>query len=82
MLSVRCKSCNKELVSTPKLQCCGCPNMTTVIGEKITAVDMSKVLLLNSEKKIKNNGILTNDDLQYQEDRRKRKVRKLNFEER
>ena len=56
--------------------------MTTVIGEKITAVDMSKVLLINSEKKIKNNAILTNDDLQYQEDRRRRKVRKLHFEER
>ena len=56
--------------------------MTTVVGEKITAVDLSKVLLLNSEKNIKNNAILTNDDLKYQEDRRKRKVRKLNFEER
>jgi predicted homoserine dehydrogenase-like protein len=56
--------------------------MTTVVGEKITAIDMGKVLLINSEKNIKNNGILTNDDLQYQEDRRKRKVRKLNFEER
>ena len=82
MLSVRCKSCNQELISSPKLQCCGCPNMTTVVGEKITAVDLSKVLLLNSEKKIKNNAILTNEDLKYQEDRRKRKVRKLHFEER
>ena len=70
------------MISSPKLQCCGCPNMTTVVGEKITAVDLSKVLLLNSEKKIKNNAILTNDDLKYQEDRRKRKVRKLHFEER
>ena len=82
MLSVRCKVCNKELISSPKLQCCGCPNMTTVVGEKITAVDLSKVLLLNSEKKIKNNAILTSDDIKYQEDRRKRKVRKLHFEER
>jgi hypothetical protein len=82
MLSVRCKVCNKELISSPKLQCCGCPNMTTVVGEKITAVDLSKVLLLNSERKIKNNAILTSDDLKYQEDRRKRKVRKLHFEER
>ena len=70
------------MISSPKLQCCGCPNMTTVVGEKITAVDLSKVLLLNSEKKIKNNAILTSDDLKYQEDRRKRKVRKLHFEER
>ena len=82
MLSVRCKVCNKELISSSKLQCCGCSNMTTVVGEKITAVDLSKVLLLNSEKKIKNNAILTSDDLKYQEDRRKRKVRKLHFEER
>ena len=82
MLSVRCKVCNKELISSPKLQCCGCPNMTTVVGEKITAVDLSKVSLLNSEKNIKNNAILTSDDLKYQEDRRKRKVRKLHFEER
>ena len=70
------------MISSPKLQCCGCPNMTTVVGEKITAVDLSKVLLLNSEKNIKNNAILTSDDLKYQEDRRKRKVRKLHFEER
>ena len=70
------------MISSPKLQCCGCSNMTTVVGEKITAVDLSKVLLLNSEKKIKNNAILTSDDLKYQEDRRKRKVRKLHFEER
>ena len=82
MLSVRCKVCNKELISSSKLQSCGCSNMTTVVGEKITAVDLSKVLLLNSEKKIKNNAILTSDDLKYQEDRRKRKVRKLYFEER
>ena len=82
MLSVRCKVCNKELISSPKLQCCGCPNLPTVVGEKITAVDLSKVLLLNSEKKIKNNAILTSDDLKYQEDRRKRKVRKLHFEAR
>jgi len=82
MLSVRCKSCNKELISSPKLQCCGCPNMTTVVGEKITAVDLSKVLLINSEQRIKNNAILTKDDLEYQENRRKRKVRKLHFEER
>ena len=70
------------MISSSKLQCCGCSNMTTVVGEKITAVDLSKVLLLNSEKKIKNNAILTSDDLKYQEDRRKRKVRKLHFEER
>ena len=82
MLSVRCKECNRELVASNKTQACGCPNMTTVSEEKITAVDLSKVVLLNSVDNIKNSSILTSADLKYQEDRRKRKVRKLNFEER
>ncbi len=54
--------------------------MTTVRGDKVSAVDLSKVVLINSEKSVNNHDILTNQDLQYQEDRRKRKIRKLNFE--
>ena len=80
MLSVRCKECNRELFASNKTQSCGCPNMTTITGEKITAVDLSKVVLLNSVDNIKNSAILSNADLKYQEERRKRKVRKLNFE--
>jgi hypothetical protein len=80
MLSVRCKECNTELVANNKTQSCGCPNMTTITGDKITATDLSKVVLLNSVDNIKNSTILSNADLKYQEDRRKRKVRKLNFE--
>ena len=80
MLSVRCKVCNKELQSSTKTKCCGCSNMTTVTGDKITAVDLSKVVLLNSEKNVNSQGILTQQDLEYQENRRKRKVRKLDFE--
>ena len=30
---VRCKVCNKELRSTSKVQCCGCPNMMKVVDE-------------------------------------------------
>ena len=83
MLSVRCKVCNRELVAHPtKTRCCGCPNMTTVVGDKITAVDLSLVLLLKSEKSIKKHSVLSNADLKYQEARRKRRVRKLDFEER
>jgi len=80
MLSVRCKMCNLELISSNKTQCCGCENMTTVIGDKVSALDLSKVVLINSENNLKNTGILTKGDLEYQENRRKRKVRKLNFE--
>lgn len=82
MLSVRCKSCNKELISSSKTQCCGCPNMTTVVDDKVTAVDLSKVVLIDSENNIKNTSVLSKGDLEYQENRRKRKVRKLDFEER
>ena len=74
--------CKKELTSTTKTQCCGCPNQMTVCENKITAVDLSQVLLLNSVDGLKNTGVLSKTDLQYQESRRQRRVRKLNFEER
>ena len=80
MLSARCKVCNKELTSTSKVQCCGCPNMMKVIDDTVGAIDLSEVILLNHEKKIKYQGILTQADLKYQEERRQRKVRKLDFE--
>ena len=82
MLVVRCKNCNRELSSNTKTQVCGCPNMMKVTSDSISAVDLSKVLLLNHKKNIKYQGILTKSDLEYQENRRKRKVRKLDFEER
>jgi hypothetical protein len=82
MLSVRCKICNRELTSSSKTQCCGCPNMMTVRDDQVSANDLSKVVWLNYKDNLKNNNILTKNDLEYQENRRKRKVRKLNFEER
>lgn len=82
MLSVRCKMCNLELTSSSKVQCCGCPNMMRVVDDKVGAMDLSEVVLLETEKNIKYDGILTKEDLEYQENRRKRKVRKLNFETR
>lgn len=56
--------------------------MTSIVEGNISAVDLSKVVLTNTENKLNNRGALTNQDLQYQEERRKRKVRKLYFEER
>jgi len=56
--------------------------MLVVEDGRISAKDLSKVLLLNSEKKVNNSRLLSNADLEYQENRRKRKVRKLDFEER
>ena len=56
--------------------------MTTVVDDKITAVDLSLVVLLNSNNILKKGPILTDADLKYQEERRKRKVRRITFEER
>ena len=80
MIRIRCKNCNKELESHPtQTRCCGCSNMTTITGDNISARDMSKVIMLNSNiTKEKNN--LTSQDLQWQEERRKRKVRRLDYE--
>jgi len=53
-----------------------------VVDDTVGAIDLDQVVLVNHEKNIKYNGILTDDDLKYQEDRRKRKVRRITFEER
>ena len=83
MLSIRCKSCGRELEAHPvKTRSCGCPNMATIRGEQITAVDLSQVVLLNSNNIIKKGPILSDADLKYQEERRILRVRKVEFEER
>jgi hypothetical protein len=54
--------------------------MMTVRGDTVSAVDMSQVIMSNSNTpKAKKDG-LTQQDLDWQEQRRKRKVRKLDFE--
>ncbi len=81
MLVVRCRDCQKEISSqSGRSQSCGCPNMMTVKGDSVTAVDLSRVVMISSEKKKKNNEVLSPQDLSFQEERRKRKVRKLDFE--
>ncbi len=79
-LRVRCSSCGKELEGhASKTYSCGCPNMTTIRGDSVTAVDLSQVVMIQSPIHNKDTG-LTSQDLQWQEDRRKRKVRRLDFE--
>ena len=84
MLVVRCKSCGKELSSNNgRSQCCGCPNMTSIIDNKITAVDLSQAVIVKMRVDEKSNQTsLSNSDIEWQESRRKRKVRKMDFEER
>jgi len=82
MLVVRCKSCGKELSSNNgRSQCCGCPNMTSIVGDKITAVDLSQAVIVKMRVDDKSNETsLSSSDVAWQESRRKRKVRKLDFE--
>ena len=80
-LKVQCRVCGKELQgNSGKTYSCGCPNMMTVRGDTVSAVDMSQVIMSNSNtSKAKNEG-LTQQDIEWQEARRKRKVRRLDFE--
>lgn len=81
MIAIRCRDCNKELIGySSKPVSCGCPNMATISGDKITAVDLSRIVMLNSNQQKQKTGVLTNDDIMWQEARRQRKVRKLDFE--
>jgi hypothetical protein len=81
MITVRCKKCNKEIRSNSKSQSCGCPNMMTVKDDKVSAVDLSQIVMVKSVQQKKTNK-LSAEDLAYQEARRQRKVRRLDFEER
>lgn len=81
MISIRCKDCNKEISGHPtKTVTCGCPNMATIRGDKISAVDLSRIVMLNSTKSKQKSGVLTAEDIAWQEARRQRKVRRLDFE--
>ena len=84
MLVVRCRDCNREITShETQAKSCGCPNMMTVKGDSVSAVDLSHVIMIqsnNKEKESKHESLFSPQELQYQEERRKRKVRKLDFE--
>ena len=79
MIVVRCKQCNTEVKSNSQSKSCGCPNILTVTGDTFTAVDLTSVIVVRSNQDKQKDG-LTSQDLAWQEQRRKRKVRKLDFE--
>ncbi len=80
-LKIRCRSCGKELEGHPtKTITCGCSNMATIRGDKISALDLSRVVMLNSLKENQNKSVLTSQDIAWQEARRQRKVKRLDFE--
>ena len=79
MIVVRCKQCNSEVKSSPQTNSCGCPNMLTVTGDTFSAVDLTSVIVVRSNQDKQKDG-LTSQDLAWQEQRRKRKVRRMDFE--
>jgi hypothetical protein len=82
MITIRCKNCNIELTSHPtKTKCCGCENFTTIKDDTISALDLSKVIIVEQEKKEEEKASLFSEkELAFLENRKKRKVRKLDFE--
>ena len=76
MIKVRCRECNTEVTEG---RSCGCPNMVMVKGDTVTAIDLNRTIMVTSNKDITKEG-LTSHDLQWQEQRRKRKIRKLDFD--
>jgi hypothetical protein len=82
-IKIRCRSCGKELEGHPsKTVSCGCSNMATIRGDKISAIDLSNVVMVNSYQSKNKKGVLSQEDILWQEQRKQRKVRKMNFETR
>lgn len=81
-LKIRCKSCGSEIEGkSGKTITCGCSNMATIRNnQNITALDLSKIVMVSSMSTKEKSGVLTNEDLAFQEARRQRKVKRLDFE--
>jgi hypothetical protein len=82
MITIICKACNTELTSHPtQAHSCGCSNMTMILNDKISANDLSLVQIISGIPSNKSkNSILSSEDLAFQEQRKQRKVRKLEFD--
>jgi hypothetical protein len=66
MLSIRCKDCNRELTGHhSKTVTCGCPNMATIRGDKISALDLSRIVMLNSLKENSKTNVLTSSSFGF-----------------
>ena len=80
-IRVRCRSCGEEIRSAAgKSVCCGCENMTTIKANVISAVDLGQVIMLNTYSVNDPDGGLFPEQIEWQKERSKRKIRKLDFE--
>ena len=80
MITIRCKECKKELTSSSKIQFCGCPNQMSLVDNKIGAKDLDKVVMVTNNLERKIDSHFSREELLYQEERRRRKVRRLDFD--
>ena len=80
MITVRCRECRSELTSTSKTQFCGCPNQMSVVDNKVGAIDLDKVVMVSDNLERKIDSHFSRSELIYQEERRRRKVRRLDFD--
>ena len=81
MLVVKCRDCGKEVAGNQsRTVSCGCENMTTIKGDIITAKDLSRVIILQNNFPEISRSSLSSEDIAWQENRKRRKVRKLDFE--
>lgn len=80
MITVRCKECRTELSSTSKVQFCGCPNQMSLVDDKVSAKDLDKVVMVSNNLNKNTDSHFSREDLAYQEERRRRKVKRLDFE--
>ena len=82
MLVIRCKNCGKQLESHPsKTKSCQCENFTSILGTNISGKNLSLVEIISNPKE-KKQPLLSKQDMEFQESRRQRKVKRLDFEER
>ena len=80
MLVVKCRACSKEVTGNQsRMISCGCENMTTIKGDVISAVDLSQVIMLNTYS-VKEESGLSNEQLEWQKARSRRKITKMDFE--
>jgi len=79
-IRVRCRSCGKEVkAAAGKSVSRGSEKMTTIKGDVISAVDLGQVIMLNTYSVNEKSG-LSAEQIEWQEERSKRKIRKLDFE--
>ena len=62
------------------MQFCGCPNQMSLLGNKVGAKDLDAVVMVTNDVERKIDSHFSREELSYQEERRRRKVRRLDFE--